>query len=207
MLVRLLGSIYDLQLYAKESPPDSVPSRLVWRTETSPSRQRHFQDHPNYLLLQQGLGLLLSSAIGVTVIKVRQRFRVLSFQIGALTLHETATTVVPSSLTNCDESLQITAWFWAAKGKRDHRLPEMLKERYVCSPSFLPPSLLLTWPLRHYSYECKSTTQERPYVSRPSRTQQLTNPKLVPKLASDTPNTLLNRYALEKFNECYLTIV
>ncbi|KAI0108449.1 zinc knuckle-domain-containing protein [Daldinia grandis] len=42
----------------------------------------------------------------------------------------------------------------------------------------------------HYSYECKATTQERPYVSRPSRTQQLLNPKLVPKLASDTPNSL-----------------
>ncbi|KAF3057994.1 hypothetical protein GL218_05493 [Daldinia childiae] len=43
---------------------------------------------------------------------------------------------------------------------------------------------------RHYSYECKATTQERPYVSRPSRTQQLFNPKLVPKLASDTPDAL-----------------
>ncbi|KAI1105085.1 zinc knuckle-domain-containing protein [Jackrogersella minutella] len=42
----------------------------------------------------------------------------------------------------------------------------------------------------HYSYECKSSTQERPYVSRPSRTQQLFNPKLVPKLASDEPNDL-----------------
>ncbi|KAI1199667.1 zinc knuckle-domain-containing protein [Nemania serpens] len=37
----------------------------------------------------------------------------------------------------------------------------------------------------HYSYECKVSGQERPYVSRPSRTQQLLNPKLVPKLASD----------------------
>ncbi|KAI1435179.1 zinc knuckle-domain-containing protein [Xylaria sp. CBS 124048] len=37
----------------------------------------------------------------------------------------------------------------------------------------------------HYSYECKASTQERPYVPRPSRTQQLFNPKLVPKLASD----------------------
>ncbi|KAK4075869.1 hypothetical protein Trihar35433_2429 [Trichoderma harzianum] len=43
---------------------------------------------------------------------------------------------------------------------------------------------------RHYSYECKSSTQERPYVSRPSRSQQLRNPKLVPKLTSDTPNPL-----------------
>ncbi|KAI0202081.1 zinc knuckle-domain-containing protein [Astrocystis sublimbata] len=38
----------------------------------------------------------------------------------------------------------------------------------------------------HYSYECKAAAQERPYVARPSRTQQLRNPKLVPKLDSDT---------------------
>ncbi|KAI1167751.1 zinc knuckle-domain-containing protein [Nemania serpens] len=37
----------------------------------------------------------------------------------------------------------------------------------------------------HYSYECKASEHERPYVARPSRTQQLLNPKLVPKLASD----------------------
>ncbi|KAL8823172.1 MAG: hypothetical protein Q9191_006108 [Dirinaria sp. TL-2023a] len=42
-------------------------------------------------------------------------------------------------------------------------------------------------------YECKSTTQDRPYVSRPSRTQQLTNPKLVPKLTTDVPNELLRK--------------
>lgn len=48
---------------------------------------------------------------------------------------------------------------------------------------------------RHYSYECKATTQERPYASRPSRTQQLANPKLVPKLSSDVPNELLRKYA------------
>ncbi|MCJ1375227.1 hypothetical protein MMC20_006461 [Loxospora ochrophaea] len=47
--------------------------------------------------------------------------------------------------------------------------------------------------LRHYSYECKATAQERPYASRPSRTQQLVNPKLVPKLTSDTPNDLLRK--------------
>ncbi|KAI9167639.1 hypothetical protein HJFPF1_03772 [Paramyrothecium foliicola] len=39
---------------------------------------------------------------------------------------------------------------------------------------------------RHYSYECKASAQERPYVSRPSRSQQLRNPKLVPKLTNDT---------------------
>ncbi|KAF4628085.1 hypothetical protein G7Y89_g10071 [Cudoniella acicularis] len=48
-------------------------------------------------------------------------------------------------------------------------------------------------PLRHYSYECKAIEQERPYVSRPSRTQQLLNPKLVPKLTSDVPQDLLRK--------------
>ncbi|KAI8633774.1 zinc knuckle-domain-containing protein [Xylariaceae sp. FL1651] len=42
----------------------------------------------------------------------------------------------------------------------------------------------------HYSYECKASAQERPYVPRPSRTQQLLNPKLVPKLASDATDAL-----------------
>jgi len=45
----------------------------------------------------------------------------------------------------------------------------------------------------HYSYECKAPAQERPYASRPSRTQQLLNPKLVPKLTSDVPNDLLRK--------------
>ncbi|KAF2809804.1 uncharacterized protein BDZ99DRAFT_509225 [Mytilinidion resinicola] len=45
----------------------------------------------------------------------------------------------------------------------------------------------------HYSYECKATAQERPYTSRPSRTQQLHNPKLAPKLMSDVPNDLLRK--------------
>ncbi|KAH8785731.1 zinc knuckle-domain-containing protein [Diaporthe sp. PMI_573] len=40
----------------------------------------------------------------------------------------------------------------------------------------------------HYSYECKVQLQERPYNPRPSRTQQLLNPKLVPKLTNDTPD-------------------
>ncbi|KAG6838121.1 hypothetical protein C0991_001717, partial [Blastosporella zonata] len=34
----------------------------------------------------------------------------------------------------------------------------------------------------HFIYECKST---RPYVSRPSRTQQLENPKLLAKLKAE----------------------
>ena len=49
------------------------------------------------------------------------------------------------------------------------------------------------YPLSHYSYECKAAAQERPYVSRPSRTQQLLNPKLAPKLMSDVPQDLLRK--------------
>lgn len=45
----------------------------------------------------------------------------------------------------------------------------------------------------HYSYECKESVQARPYVSRPSRTQQLLNPKLAPRLASDATNDLLRK--------------
>lgn len=40
--------------------------------------------------------------------------------------------------------------------------------------------------LGHYSYECKATTTERPYISRPSRTQQLLNPTLRPELTEST---------------------
>ncbi|KAI4739838.1 hypothetical protein E4T50_09735 [Aureobasidium sp. EXF-12298] len=39
----------------------------------------------------------------------------------------------------------------------------------------------------HYSYECKAQAQERPYISRPSRSQQLLNPKLKPKLTNIAP--------------------
>ena len=52
---------------------------------------------------------------------------------------------------------------------------------------------MLTLQARHYSYECKSTVQERPYNARPSRTQQLANPRLVPKLTSDQPNDLMKK--------------
>ncbi|KAL4809733.1 zinc knuckle-domain-containing protein [Aspergillus unguis] len=40
----------------------------------------------------------------------------------------------------------------------------------------------------HYSYECKVTAQERPYLARPSRTQQLQNPKLRPELTTEVPD-------------------
>ncbi|KAJ6142669.1 hypothetical protein N7471_002122 [Penicillium samsonianum] len=45
----------------------------------------------------------------------------------------------------------------------------------------------------HYSFDCKASAQERPYVPRPSRTQQLLNPELMPKLSSDNPNELLRK--------------
>ncbi|KAE8354476.1 hypothetical protein BDV28DRAFT_156217 [Aspergillus coremiiformis] len=40
-------------------------------------------------------------------------------------------------------------------------------------------------------YECTVTTQERPYQYRPSRTQQLQNPKLRPQLSTEVPNDLM----------------
>lgn len=55
----------------------------------------------------------------------------------------------------------------------------------------------LTILARHYSYECKVQLQERPYNARPSRTQQLLNPKLVPKLTNDTPDDATRKYASE----------
>ncbi|KAJ1326750.1 Zinc knuckle [Microdochium nivale] len=48
----------------------------------------------------------------------------------------------------------------------------------------------------HYTYECKASAQERPYVARPSRTQQLFNPKLVPKLTNEAPPPLEKKEGL-----------
>ena len=48
---------------------------------------------------------------------------------------------------------------------------------------------------RHYSYECNVSAQDRPYLTRPSRTQQLQNPNLKPKLSTEVPNDLLPTYA------------
>ncbi|CAG8885866.1 unnamed protein product [Penicillium egyptiacum] len=42
-------------------------------------------------------------------------------------------------------------------------------------------------------FDCKASAQERPYVPRPSRTQQLLNPELMPKLSSENPNELLRK--------------
>jgi hypothetical protein len=46
----------------------------------------------------------------------------------------------------------------------------------------------------HYSYECTASAQERPYKSRPSRTQQLLNPRLKPTLTTTVPDELLPKY-------------
>jgi Zinc knuckle len=49
----------------------------------------------------------------------------------------------------------------------------------------------------HYSYECKAF--ERPYKARPTRTQILKNPQLLPKLSIDEePNKLLEKYGTIK---------
>ncbi|PVI07778.1 hypothetical protein DM02DRAFT_232008 [Periconia macrospinosa] len=45
----------------------------------------------------------------------------------------------------------------------------------------------------HYSYECQAPAQERPYKPRPSRTQQLLNPQLKPKLTTEVPTDLLRK--------------
>ncbi|KAL3249512.1 hypothetical protein ABHI18_011557, partial [Aspergillus niger] len=68
-----------------------------------------------------------------------------------------------------------------------HLVSEMPETRYV-KTIYTLFSYLLTVPARHYSYECTVTAQERPYMSRPSRTQQLLNPKLRPQLSADVPS-------------------
>ncbi|KAK2733230.1 hypothetical protein FQN55_003690 [Onygenales sp. PD_40] len=68
--------------------------------------------------------------------------------------------------------------------------------RYRNVPGLKPtskatPTTLCQKCLKRDNYECKASAQERPYTSRPSRSQQLANPKLAPKLMSDVPNDLL----------------
>ncbi|KAL8775668.1 MAG: hypothetical protein Q9209_000164 [Squamulea sp. 1 TL-2023] len=60
-------------------------------------------------------------------------------------------------------------------------------------PSRATPQTLCQKCLKKDDYECQAAAQQRPYVSRPSRTQQLANPTLRPKLNSDVPNDLLRR--------------
>lgn len=54
-----------------------------------------------------------------------------------------------------------------------------LFEKALSSPWLMQPG--------HYSYECTAKQQDRPYNSRPSRTQQLVNPKLAPKIKEAAP--------------------
>nr|CAB88521.3 hypothetical protein [Neurospora crassa] len=63
----------------------------------------------------------------------------------------------------------------------------MYRGRNIPSKSTPSTDTQLTFPERHYSYECKASAAERPYIPRPSRTQQLFNPKLLPKLTSAVP--------------------
>ncbi|KAI9671747.1 MAG: hypothetical protein M1831_003275 [Alyxoria varia] len=67
--------------------------------------------------------------------------------------------------------------------------------RYSGPPSKASASTLCQKCLKrgHYSFECKVSVQQRPYASRPSRTKQLKNPNLQPKLSDDTPNPLLRK--------------
>jgi hypothetical protein len=46
----------------------------------------------------------------------------------------------------------------------------------------------------HFSYECKASQQDRPYISRPSRTQQLANPKLAAKITNAVPEVEAPKY-------------
>ncbi|KAI2790489.1 hypothetical protein POX_d06005 [Penicillium oxalicum] len=52
-------------------------------------------------------------------------------------------------------------------------------------PSKASSTTLCQKCLKRDIYECKAAAQERPYKARPSRTQQLLNPTLVPKLSED----------------------
>ncbi|OJJ49577.1 hypothetical protein ASPZODRAFT_149097 [Penicilliopsis zonata CBS 506.65] len=61
----------------------------------------------------------------------------------------------------------------------------------VRGPTRATASTLCQKCLKRDTYECKAAPQERPYASRPSRTQQLRNPKLAPKLSTEVPNDLL----------------
>ncbi|GAM82914.1 hypothetical protein ANO11243_009000 [Dothideomycetidae sp. 11243] len=56
----------------------------------------------------------------------------------------------------------------------------------------------------HYSYECKSAIQERPYQSRPSRSQQLLNPRLRQALTNQSPSEPLQRQHREGLADAIL---
>ncbi|KAJ4406033.1 hypothetical protein N0V91_004917 [Didymella pomorum] len=62
-------------------------------------------------------------------------------------------------------------------------------------PSKASPTTLCQKCLQrgHYSYECKARAQDRPYKPRPSRTQQLLNPRLAPALTIEVPTDLVRK--------------
>ncbi|GBF66962.1 hypothetical protein TMEN_9685 [Trichophyton mentagrophytes] len=59
------------------------------------------------------------------------------------------------------------------------------------APSKATPTTVCQKCLKKDSYECTTQLQERPYGARPSRTQQLSNPRLRPQLSTEVPNDLL----------------
>ncbi|EFQ96723.1 hypothetical protein MGYG_08648 [Nannizzia gypsea CBS 118893] len=59
------------------------------------------------------------------------------------------------------------------------------------APSKASPTTVCQKCLKKDSYECTTQLQERPYGARPSRTQQLSNPRLRPQLSTEVPNDLL----------------
>ena len=69
--------------------------------------------------------------------------------------------------------------------------------RYRSTPGSGPPKATANTTCQkclqkgHYSYECKATLQDRPYASRPSRSQQFKDPRLAPRLTNLKPNELL----------------
>ncbi|KAL9586018.1 MAG: hypothetical protein Q9212_001163 [Teloschistes hypoglaucus] len=71
--------------------------------------------------------------------------------------------------------------------------------RLRSAPSKATPQTLCQKCLKRDNYECTAEPQQRPYVSRPSRTQQLANPKLVPSLTSHVPSDLLRKSVQQSF--------
>ncbi|KAG6027909.1 hypothetical protein E4U40_001291 [Claviceps sp. LM458 group G5] len=78
------------------------------------------------------------------------------------------------------------------------RVKALQKTRFSRHANYLARSIAkATRPSREPPCRgARASSQERPYVSRPSRSQQLRNPKLVPKLTNDTPNPVEKKKGL-----------
>ncbi|KAG6044645.1 hypothetical protein E4U39_003169 [Claviceps sp. Clav50 group G5] len=78
------------------------------------------------------------------------------------------------------------------------RVKALQKTRFSRHANYLARSIAkATRPSREpHCRGARASSQERPYVSRPSRSQQLRNPKLVPKLTNDTPNPVEKKKGL-----------